>query len=107
MEERHAIMNPFGHGLHLNRSAFDEMLRGTVDSVEKISRDRRLTLCKGVFRSLRRMEDQRWNIEVELDGKQITFTTKWIIDATGRKAAVATKVSQIKIKINVDLRSDD
>lgn len=89
LEERHAIMNPFGHGLHLDRAAFDEMLRDTVRHKE----GSRLSLIKGRFKGIGKDSQKLWAIRADVDGETRTFLAKWVVDATGRKASLATKVS--------------
>lgn len=92
MEERHAIMNPFGHGLHLDRAGFDETLR---DSVRKSGGDTtpvRIEMVHGRFKTAE-VVDGCWIVQVDIDGKERRFAGAWVIDATGRKASVATKVS--------------
>lgn len=44
------IMSPSGYGLHLDRTAFDEMLRGVVKHKE----ESRLTLVKGHFKDIKK-----------------------------------------------------
>jgi hypothetical protein len=36
--------------------------------------------------------DWVWSIHAEVNGETIVLRAKWIIDATGRKASLATKV---------------
>ena len=102
LEERHAILNPFGHGLHLDRADFDEVLRKTVVSCASESKSRFL-FEKGRFKGIYRNEKGLWNVEVEDKGVRKSFVAKWIVDATGRKASVATKVCFLIVSINVYL----
>lgn len=92
LEERHAIFNPFGHGLHLNRADFDDVLKNTVINCTSESNSRFL-FEKGRFKGIHRNENGSWNVDME-DDKQVrkSFVAKWVVDATGRKASVATKV---------------
>jgi flavin-dependent dehydrogenase len=91
LEERHAIFNPFGHGLHLNRADFDEVMKNTV--VVNCTSESRFLFEKGRFKGIHRNEKGLWNVEME-DDKEVrkSFVAKWVVDATGRKASVATKV---------------
>ena len=91
LEERHAILNPFGHGLHLDRADFDEVLRNTVINCASESKSRFL-FEKGKFKSIHRNDKGLWNIEMEDKGIRKSIVAKWVVDATGRKASVATKV---------------
>ena len=94
LDERHAIFNPFGHGLHLNRADFDEVLRNTVVvNCTSESNNSRFFFEKGRFKGIYKNEKGLWNVEME-DGKEMrkSFVAKWVVDASGRKASVATKV---------------
>ncbi|KAH9476373.1 Putative FAD-dependent oxidoreductase LodB [Psilocybe cubensis] len=91
LEERHAIMNPFGHGLHLNRAAFDELLRNSVRDVGSRKRSAS-AFTIATFKGVRKGSDGIWNIEIDVDGEKDLVRAEWVIDATGRKASVATKV---------------
>ena len=59
LEERHSILNPFGHGLHLDRADFDEVLRNTVVSCTSESKSKFL-FEKGIRGSIERL----WNVEM-------------------------------------------
>jgi flavin-dependent dehydrogenase len=80
-------MNPFGQGRHLNRSDFEEILRTTVKNCTS-----RLALERGKFKNIHRTPDGLWNIEMDVKGERKSVAAKWVVDATGRKASVATKV---------------
>ena len=101
LEERHSIFNPFGHGLHLNRADFDEVLRNTV-VVNCISESNsRFLFEKGRFKGIHRNDNGLWNVEIEDDNEvRKSFVAKWVVDATGRKASVATKVCFIKSRLH-------
>jgi 2-polyprenyl-6-methoxyphenol hydroxylase-like FAD-dependent oxidoreductase len=86
IEERHSIMNPFGQGHHLNRANFDEMLRSAVD------RRPSTMLKKGKFISVHKRDDGKWIIDLDVDGSRKSIEVTWVVDATGRKASVATKI---------------
>jgi flavin-dependent dehydrogenase len=94
LEERHAIMNPFGHGFHLDRAAFDELLRSSVidskHSTNSLQRNACVVKCR--FKGVQKDSANTWIIHADVDGKTMTFFTKWVIDATGRKASLASKV---------------
>ncbi|KAI9511268.1 hypothetical protein F5148DRAFT_374642 [Russula earlei] len=91
LEERHAIFNPFGHGLHLDRAAFDEMLRQVVidGSPRGASAS---TLIKGTFKHAEKNSSSHWSVHVDVNGISSTFFSRWLVDATGRKASVSTKL---------------
>jgi hypothetical protein len=84
-------MNPFGHGHHLNRADFDELLRTTVLKCASESKSG-LSFEKATFKSICKNAQGLWNIETEVKGERRKVATKWVVDATGRKASVATKV---------------
>ena len=94
LHETCSLMNPYGAGWHLDRAHFDETLRQTCGSM----------LRKGKFVAVRRVDtvdtggsaSPGWEIDVKLAGSTWveTFRTRWLIDATGRKASVAQKVSE-------------
>lgn len=89
-------MNPFGHGWHLNRSAFEELLRETAINGAQSDDHPLCGLVKGRMTQIDRNVDGTWilSASVPLDSTSLaTFHGRWIVDATGRKASVATKVS--------------
>ncbi len=96
LHEIYSLMNPYGAGWHLDRAHFDEMMRGACDTM----------LLKGKFVAVRRTDVDAttgshwfgWELDVRLaesDAEEI-FRAKWLVDATGRKASVAHKVSKSK-----------
>jgi len=87
-------MNPFGHGRHLNRSDFDELLRNTVRNCG-LGPKRRLVLEKGKFKGIQRNSEGLWSIDMEFNGERKDITAKWVLDASGRQATVATKVCNL------------
>lgn len=88
-------MNPFGAGWHLDRAAFDESLRDHVRSVCANDTAKQRMLLKGIFTSVRK-DDRGWVVEVQSDSfGQQSFRSKWLVDASGRKASVAQKVREI------------
>jgi len=92
-------LNPFGHGLHLDRANFDEVLRNTVVSCASESKSR-FVFEKGRFKGIYRNEKGLWNVEMEDKGVRKSFVARWVVDATGRKASVATKLGQKIISPN-------
>jgi len=102
LEERHAILNPFGHGLHLNRADFDELLRNIVlTNCTSESNNSRFSFEKGKFKGIHRNGKGLWDVEIEDDkGVRKSFVAKWVVDATGRKASVATKLGKKIISPN-------
>ena len=95
LHETYSLMNPYGAGWHLDRAHFDETLRQTCGPM----------LRKGKFVAVRRVDlvdteslaaSLGWEIDVKFAGSTPaeTFRTRWLVDATGRKASVAQKVSE-------------
>jgi len=92
LQETYAIMNPFGSGWHLDRAAFDESLRERVRFVCDDGVIDRNKVVKGKFAGVRK-DERGWIVtaeESELKVKE--YRSKWLVDASGRKASVARKV---------------
>lgn len=102
-------MNPFGPGYHLDRAAFDQLLRDTVilkergiDAANGYHEGGTSTqhLVKGRVVSANKNPRGTWEILTMLDPDtpssavttETRFQARWIVDATGRKAAIASKV---------------
>ena len=94
LQERHSIMNPFGHGFHLNRAAFDEMLRSTVTNSDHDT-TKAIQVVNGRFKGIKKDSACNWVVEADVAGETTTFFARWVIDATGRKASLATKVDHL------------
>ncbi|KAF9483974.1 FAD/NAD(P)-binding domain-containing protein [Pholiota conissans] len=97
VEERHAILNPFGHGLHLDRATFDETMRETV--IQLSLKDPRLCFLKGRVVDLQ-LTDQRWAICVNVGDETRAIKVHWVVDATGRRASLATKLGRTILSPN-------
>ncbi|KAJ7817222.1 hypothetical protein B0H13DRAFT_2135474 [Mycena leptocephala] len=78
LEEHDAIMNPFGHGWHLDRARFDEKLRAAASGAGANFSRARVT-------AVRRDNDQ-WIVESDAAS---AVTGRWLVDASGRRASVA------------------
>ncbi|KIK63445.1 hypothetical protein GYMLUDRAFT_41129 [Collybiopsis luxurians FD-317 M1] len=105
LHETYSLMNPYGAGWHLDRALFDETLRKACDSM----------LCKGKFIAVRRIDRTNvdlgqasidWEVDVESaeQGNILTFRAQWLVDATGRRAVVASKIGA-KMDKHLDLLS--
>jgi flavin-dependent dehydrogenase len=92
LHETFAIMNPFGTGWHLDRAAFDMSLRAYVRSICGAEDAPGSVLLRGGFTSVQK-DENGWNVEVQSDsaGRQ-SYRSRWLVDASGRKASVAHKV---------------
>ncbi|MEV0537666.1 tryptophan 7-halogenase [Kitasatospora sp. NPDC050463] len=76
-----SILDPHGHGWHLDRELFDRRLR-------EHAQEQGARLATGsAVRPLARSADGGWTVELRGRG---TVRCRWIVDATGRRAAVAT-----------------
>lgn len=86
-------MNPFGNGWHLDRAAFDQALRDRVTAISINNKGRRKVI-HGKFKSVHKGENKMgWVATLDIaEDEELVLNAKWIIDATGRKASVATKV---------------
>ncbi|CAE7226575.1 unnamed protein product [Rhizoctonia solani] len=101
LQETYAIMNPYGAGWHLDRSAFDETLREQVRSVcaEREAKD--CAIIKGTFKSVQKDEHRTWAVVVASDaGDEQSYSSKWLIDASGRQASVARKLGAKTTKLD-------
>lgn len=96
LHEQYSIMNPYGSGWHLDRALFDESLRDAVrDGCDKTNGNfvpSRLTRER--FVSVEK-QDGVWSVHTEhVDtGTANCYHSRWVIDATGRKASLSRKVS--------------
>ncbi|TBU30802.1 hypothetical protein BD311DRAFT_658188 [Dichomitus squalens] len=102
LHETYSLMNPYGAGWHLDRARFDDMLRQTCGSM----------LWRGKIVGVRRADGGGvegspvfgWDIDAKPAGTSSmkTFRTRWLVDATGRKASVAQKIGA-KMRKHSDL----
>jgi flavin-dependent dehydrogenase len=79
-----SIRDPHGHGWHLDRPLFDDRLRRCVraQGVETVSAH--------TVRPGRRHRDGTWTVVLRGRGQERTVRCRWLVDATGRRAAIAT-----------------
>jgi flavin-dependent dehydrogenase len=87
------MMNPFGSGWHLDRAAFDESLREEVQSACNNSVLQRNVFVKGKCTTVRK-DEQGWIVTAEEPESKVNkdYRSRWLVDASGRKASVARKV---------------
>ncbi len=76
-----SLFDPHGHGWHLDRPLFDRRLR-------EYARAQGAQLCTAAVRPNALGKDGSWT--VELRGAGAVARCRWLIDATGRRAAIAT-----------------
>jgi hypothetical protein len=89
-------MNPFGSDWHLDRAMFDESLRDAVRDVckDKVTARIPSAVVKARFTSVEKQAGIWYSYAEHLDSRGMDcYRSKWLIDATGRKAMVACKVS--------------
>ena len=74
--ESDAVGDPHGHGWHLDRTRFDAWLRDGA-------REAGAELCEG------RVVKDSSGVQVRVGSSEATVACDWIVDATGRRAAIA------------------
>jgi hypothetical protein len=96
LEERPSILNPFGNGFHLERAGFDELIRTIVSQIgNETWQPAGKVLMKAKFTGVDVPQNCQlpWTVRMVGDsGEELTLRARWIVDATGRKASVASKV---------------
>lgn len=91
LQETYAMMNPYGVGWHLDRALFDELFRQCMCTVAQGS----VSLVKSTFVDIDRVDgNSAWLVSVNGGGRSDgqVYRSKWVVDASGRKATVARKV---------------
>ncbi|MFE9426540.1 NAD(P)/FAD-dependent oxidoreductase [Kitasatospora sp. NPDC006697] len=79
-----SVLDPYGPGWHLDRALFDARLR-------QAAQERGAVLAEGAVRSAERVADG-WEVLIgQADGTSKAVRCRWIVDATGRRAALATR----------------
>lgn len=79
--------HPLGCAWHVNRSVFDAaLLLAAQDSGVQVYRNVRVRRCAAIG-------DGSWRVELA-DGR--TLTARWVVDATGRPAAVARPLGAVR-----------
>ncbi|PCH38723.1 FAD/NAD(P)-binding domain-containing protein [Wolfiporia cocos MD-104 SS10] len=101
LREAHAITNPFGVGLHLNRAHFDQTLRDAVVAAAA-GTCAQSTVIQSVFTAIEASGSPEfcgWTVFAKRvsSGDMETYRSKWVIDASGRKACVARKVHTSRV----------
>jgi flavin-dependent dehydrogenase len=82
------INDPYGHGWHLDRPAFDRLLRASA-RIQGAEVAERATVRKPV-----REPDGGWRVTVRtggIHGVPRTVRCRWLVDTTGRRASLATR----------------
>ncbi|KAG6334749.1 hypothetical protein ID866_4338 [Astraeus odoratus] len=97
LEESYAIMNPFGMGWHLDRAQFDEILRQSMCTTAQGT----ISLEKRTFVEIKRTDnDNQWLISAAEHASEHNqlYRSKWVVDASGRKATVGRKLGARIVK---------
>jgi flavin-dependent dehydrogenase len=83
--ENHFVFNPYGHGWHLDRRRFDEMLALLAEEAgASVRRGARVTSCLPVA-------SRRWQLEFASDGERDHFQATFLVYATGRACLLARR----------------
>ncbi|KAF8597164.1 FAD/NAD(P)-binding domain-containing protein [Ceratobasidium sp. AG-I] len=100
LQETFAIMNPYGAGWHLDRAAFDESLRAHIRLANTEETAERRMLLTGAFISAQK-DGHGWAVQVRSPSTGgNTYRSKWLVDASGRKASVAQKLGASTVKLD-------
>jgi 2-polyprenyl-6-methoxyphenol hydroxylase-like FAD-dependent oxidoreductase len=75
-----------GHGWHINRSAFDEWLRDAA-----VSHGTRL-LSPARLKAVAPRPGGGWNLRLIYAGRIVEHISRFVVDASGRRAALATRL---------------
>ncbi len=81
---QHSILDPHGHGWHLDRGRFDRELRERARLLGTDVAERTTARPAG------RCGDGTWTVELRAPGRHRTVRCRWLVDATGRRAGLAT-----------------
>ncbi|MGK4585811.1 NAD(P)/FAD-dependent oxidoreductase [Kitasatospora sp. HPMI-4] len=79
------ITDPYGHGWHLDRPAFDRLLRACARA-DGVRVAERTAISHPVPQP-----DGGWQVTVRTDTTARTVRCRWLVDATGRRASLATR----------------
>lgn len=79
------LHNPYGCGWHVDRARFDAMLASAAAGAgAALFLSARVGSCS-------RQTNGRWQLEATQGGKSLTFRGRMLVDATGRKALLASQ----------------
>ena len=80
------VQNPYGCGWHVDRARFDAMLASAaVQAGATLFLPARVGSCD-------KREDGAWTLEVAQDGAVLNLSGRMLVDATGRKAMLASRM---------------
>ncbi|GAA2325204.1 tryptophan 7-halogenase [Streptomyces kunmingensis] len=86
-----AILDPHGHGWHLDRGRFD---RGLRERARLLGTD---VAEHSTVRPAHRSGDGTWTVELRGPRERRTVRCRWLVDATGRRASLATAAGARRI----------
>ena len=79
------ILNPYGNGWHIARSRFDRMLVSASEEAGVcVYRGARVTACT-------EERSGEWLLKVNAEGEHSTFSSKFVVEATGRSRSPVIK----------------
>jgi flavin-dependent dehydrogenase len=85
LHETAFIFDPNGHGWHLDRARFDARLRQTAQLAGAE------VLSSTSLKQLARLSDGGWRVTLSGPGGESAAHCSWLIDATGRRGALARR----------------
>ena len=80
------VRNPYGCGWHVDRARFDEMVASAAAGAGA------QLLVSAQVKSCHKQADGRWQLEVAQRGTMLTLSGRMLVDATGRRALLASKL---------------
>lgn len=80
------IQNPYGCGWHVDRAHFDAMLAcAAAEAGTTLFQPARVGSCS-------KRNDSAWTVEVAQDGAVLSLSGRMLVDATGRKAMLSSRM---------------
>src|SRR5215469_11716057 len=80
------VQNPYGCGWHVDRARFDAMLASAAaEAGATLFLPARVSSCN-------KPADGQWKLEVAQDGSVLSLSGRMLVDATGRKAILASRL---------------
>ena len=80
------LYNPYGCGWHVDRAGFDAMLARAAERAGAV------LIVSARITAFRQDSNGAWVLEATQEGKTRLFRGRWLVDATGRKAYLASKL---------------
>ena len=85
------IASPYGYGWHVDRQVFDKMM---IDAVL----DKDIEYIFNASVTDLSITNSVWTIDLKKGGSNYSVSSKFVVDATGKKASIATRFGSNKIK---------